>query len=304
MNSKNNSFIIPKRILLETVHGCNARCTMCPAHRPSKRKKGVMSFDTFKYVINEMRFYKEDISMMDLFGMGEPLLDKDLPNKIAYANKKGFRNIAIATNGDLLSRGLVTQLYKAGLDTIIFSIDGVQKETHEAIRINTKFERVVDNAKKAIALRDDGSYATRFVFRFIRQESNLAEWEAYREYWGSLISKEKGDKIIGYDMHTWGGEVNLQDSSKLQKIPEAVPCHHLFDRLIVLWDGTVAMCCADMHNADYAYGNVRDASPLEVFNARSAQKNRTIHSTGKRLSMKICAECTILESEAMREVKC
>lgn len=304
MDSKlNNSFIIPKRILLETVHGCNARCTMCPVHQPSKRKKGVMSFDTFKNVINQMSFHKDDISMVDLFGMGEPLLDKDLPNKIAYARIKGFRNIAIATNGDLLSKGLLTQLYEAGLDTIIFSIDGIQKETHEAIRIDTNFDRVVHNATAAIALRDEKGYATRFVFRFIRQERNLAEWEGFREYWESLVSKEKGDKIIGYDMHTWGGEVNSPEIPKRQRIPEAVPCHHLFDRLIVLWDGTVAMCCADMHNADYAYGNVRNAYPIEVFNSRSAQKNREIHNAGKRLSMKICAECTILESEAIREVK-
>lgn len=302
MNDENNPFLIPSRILLETVHGCNARCTMCPVHLPSKRAIGVMTFDIFKTVIDEMSSYKEHITMMDLFGMGEPLLDKDLPNKISYAKKMGFQNLAIATNAELLTEEFAINLYKAGLDTIIFSIDGVNKETHESIRVNTNFNRVVDNARNAITLRDDGNYLTRFVFRFIRQESNYTEWEDYKKYWGALIAEDMEDKIMGYDMHSWGGEINLDTSSTLQKIPETVACHHLLDRLIVLCDGSVAMCCADMHNSDYTYGNIRNSSALELFNAHSAQNNRAIHKSGKRLSMKICAECTILESEAKREI--
>ena len=295
--------VIPERIQLETVFGCNARCTMCPVHRTSERKKGIMSFELFKYVVDELAPYKEHINKFDLWGLGEPLLDKNLSEKVNYAKKKGFRSVAIATNADLLSGKLVASLYKAGLDTIIFSIDGIRKLTHESIRINTDFDRVVENAEEAIARRNEGEYATRFVFRFIRQLGNRDEWEGFRDFWGLRISKKNRDVVIGYDMHTWGGEINVPGCAKIRRVPDSIPCHHVFDRLIVLWDGTVPLCCSDLHRANYAFGKIGDGSPIEIFNSVRAQRVREIHKAGKRLSMKICAECTILESEAAQEIE-
>lgn len=292
--------IIPERIILETVHGCNARCTMCPVSYSSKRKKGIMSFELFSAIVDNMIPYKEHIGMVDLFGMGEPLLDKELPQKIHYAKEKGVHNLAIATNADLLTAELARQLYDAGLDTIIFSIDGVRKETHEAIRINTSFERVVKNAEEALIQRDQGRYATRFIFRFIRQERNREEWEEFRRFWKVKISKEKNDKISSYDMHSWGGEISLPGEKSVKRVPDSLPCHHIFDHLIVLWDGTVPLCCADMPYAHYKLGNVHEMPSIEIFNNSKAQQFRKIHETGKRRSLKICAECTILESEERR----
>lgn len=305
MNDKRSDFlVIPERIQLESVFGCNARCKMCPVHFPSKRKKGVMSFDLFKYIVDEMLLYKENITKFDLWGLGEPLLDKDLFQKIRYAKEKGFRNLAIATNVDLLGTEPAKGLFACGLDTVIFSIDGTSRETQESIRANTTFERVTENARRAISIRDEGGYATRFVFRFIRQERNRHEWRPFYDFWGARISKEKGDMIIGYDVHSWGGEISVDAFGQSCCVPAKLPCHHIHDRLIILWDGTVPLCCSDMHNADYKFGKVvpGKASPIEMFNSSKSQEFRKIHATGQRMKMDICAKCTILESEKAQEV--
>ena len=305
MNNKIDiPMIVPERIQLETVFACNARCTMCPVHDPSDRKHGIMTFETFKSVIDQLDVYKEKISKVDLWGLGEPLMDKNLPEKIRYAKQKGFQGLAIATNAELLTEEKAIQLFEAGLDTIIFSIDGVHKETHEGIRIGLTFEVVIENAGQAIRLRNNGDYDTKFVFRFIRQNVNRSEWEQFREYWGERISLDRGDIIIGYDVHTWGGEIeNLGQPTNMPVIPDEVVCHHLFDRLMILYDGTVPMCCSDMHHAKHSFGNVQDASPIEVFNSKRANGFRSLHEAGKRNQMKICEECTILESEEAEEVE-
>ncbi len=295
--------VIPERIQLESVFGCNARCTMCPVHRPSKRKKGTMSFELFKYIVDELTPYKDSIKKFDFWALGEPLLDKNLVQKVAYAKGKGFRSLAIATNADLLTSKLAGALFEAGLDTIIFSIDGTSKETHEGIRVNTDFDRVINNAEQAIMRRDEGGYATRFVFRFLRQACNHQEWDDFRRFWSERISKDNGDKIIVYDAHTWSGAIKLNVYHQDQEVSSEIPCHHIFDRLIILSDGTVAMCCSDLHLADHAFGNVKDASPIEIFNNIKAQKIREIHKTGKRLSMNICKKCTILKSEKTQETE-
>lgn len=294
---KNNSLlVIPERIQLESVFGCNARCTMCPVHSQTDRKKGMMSLEMFHYIVDELEPYKEYIEKFDLWGEGEPTLDKNLCTKIRYLKNKGFSGVAIATNADLLNRELALNLLDAELDTVIFSIDGVTPETHEQIRINTRFDRVLENAERIVSLRNEGGYSTKFVFRFIKQECNKHEWDDFLEFWGARINKRLGDLIISYDIHTWGGEI--KDIDVIQsELPSDISCHHLFDRVIVLCDGTVPMCCSDMHHAKYNFGNIKDASPLDIFNNKKANKFRSLHNSGKRLHLKICSECTILNSE-------
>ena len=299
-----NKIVIPERIQLEAVFGCNASCIMCPVNIPSKREKGVMSQELFQKIIDEMAPFKDRIDKLDLWGLGEPLLDRNLYQKIKYAKSKGFRNLAIATNADLLKEEYQQLVLESGLDTVIFSIDGSTKATHENIRVNTHFDNVIDNARSIIDKRNRGSYRTRFVFRFIRQETNKQEWGAFQEYWKSKIATDRGDIIIGYDAHSWGGEIPLPEGESLERTPEIErkPCHHVYDRLIVLHDGTVPLCCSDLHHARYALGNVKEASPIEIFNNAYIGKIRKLHEAGKKNQMGICKECTILYSEAAQDV--
>ena len=294
--------VVPKNVVIETVFGCNAKCIMCPIEMPAKRKKGVMSSVLFKRIIDELAPYYQQIDQIDLFGVGEPLLDKGLPDKVKYAKEKGFQDVGLATNADLLGKGTAYKLFEAGLDNIMISIDGITAEVHEGIRVNTSFERVIKNVKKALALRDECDYQTKFVFRFIRQSYNNHQWFGFKEYWTPLITKPKGDLIIGYNMHSWGGEIEVQKGPSYKPIPGHVACHHLFDRIIILRDGTIPLCCADMHHANYALGNVKNGPLMEIYNNSIINEIRKRHQAGDRLDLDICADCTVLESEMSKDV--
>lgn len=295
--------IIPRNVIVETIFGCNSSCVMCPINMPTVRKKGLMSEEIFKKSIDGLASYAGAIVQIDLFGVGEPFLDKNIHSKIRYTKSKGFKDVGFATNADLMTSELAQGVFEAGLDTIMISLDGVSAEVHEGIRVNISFTRVVQNVKAAIALRDKHGYKTKFVMRFIRQACNAHEWALYREFWTPLISKEKGDLIIRYDLHSWGGEIDVQKRRDLVSVPKEVSCHHIFDRLIILNDGSVTMCCADMHRGVHILGNVNEDSPIDIFNNTRMQKLREKHLNGGRTDMKICADCTILESESAKELK-
>ena len=295
--------VIPENVVIETIFGCNASCSMCPIDMPTRRKKGVMARELFEYIISELSCHREKIKQMDLFGVGEPLLVKDFPEQVRFTKQKGFTNVGFASNADLLTAEVSDRVFAAGLDTIMISIDGTTKEVHESIRRKVNFDRLVGNVIKAIEIRDKQGYQTKFVMRFIRQSINRHQWEGFKEFWSRIISPEKGDVIIGYDVHTWGGEIAIDEEPQHAPVPEEVPCHHLFDRLIVLSDGSIPMCCSDMHQAKHVIGNCNDQSPIEIYNNPSMEKIREIHLSGKRLSMKICADCTILESEQAKEIR-
>lgn len=294
--------IIPRNVIVETIFGCNSSCIMCPINMPTIRKKGLMSAETFRKAIDGLAPYADKIVQIDLFGVGEPFLDKDIHTKIHYTKSKEFKDVGFATNADLMTPELVREAMKAGIDTIMISLDGVSAPVHESIRVNTSFPRIVANVKAAIALRDQYGYKTKFVMRFIRQTCNMHEWASYREFWTREISKDKGDRIIGYDLHSWGGEINVQERRELPSVPSGTPCHHVFDRLIILNDGAVTLCCSDMHRGRHILGNVNDDNPVEIFNNDKIRKLRKLHLDGRRSEFKMCADCTILESESAKEL--
>ncbi len=294
--------IIPRNVVVETIFGCNASCVMCPINMPTVRKKGLMPEETFNKSIDGLAPYASAIVQIDLFGVGEPFLDKNILSRIRYTKSRGFKDVGFATNADLMTSELAQGVFEAGVDTIMISLDGVSAEVHEGIRVNTCFTRIVQNVKTAIALRDKYGYQTKFVMRFIRQACNDHEWIPYREFWMSLISKQKGDLIIGYDLHSWGGEIDVQKRRTVAPVSSEVPCHHLFDRLIILNDGSVTMCCADMHRGQHVLGKVNTEGPIEIFNNAMMKKLRKMHLDGQRMRIRMCADCTILESESVKEL--
>jgi len=261
-----------------------------------------MSPEISKYVLDEMAKYTNQIHQLDFFGLGEPLLDPYLFKRIKYAKEKGFQNTGVSTNADLLDKEKQKKLLETGIDTVLFSIDGVKKETHEKIRRGVKFERVVENCRSIMKMRDEGNYKTRFVIRFIKQDINKDEWEPFKKFWKPILSKEKNDSMIRYDMHTWGGEVFAKDtilrSRNRNPEIEKKSCHRIWELLIILADGTVPLCNEDELHAKYNFGNVKDKSPLEIFNCEKFNRIRQIHLGGKKNTLDICKECTVLYSEA------
>lgn len=248
-------------------------------------------------IFEELSPYVHLIEKLDLFGLGEPLLDPHLMDRIRDAKKHGFRNIAISTNAELLTAEKRTALLDTGIDTIIFSIDGIRPETHEAIRKKLHYKKILENCLAILAERDAGKFPTRFVVRFIRQDSNREEWEEYAKFWGSVLNKAACDLIIRYDAHSWSGAVESKEKH-LQSIArdpylEMKPCWHVFEHFVVLADGTVPLCSEDWHKATVQFGNVGRNSVLEIFNNRKYQAVRRLHAAGTKTKISLCRECTV-----------
>ena len=67
---------------------------------------------------------------------GEPLLAPErLIQMIAYGKSVGLRSLNINTNGMLLTPDLAKPIIDAGVDLVVFGIDGFSKQTYEKIRV-------------------------------------------------------------------------------------------------------------------------------------------------------------------------
>jgi MoaA/NifB/PqqE/SkfB family radical SAM enzyme len=238
--------------------------------------------------------YVSQIKYVSLWELGEPLLDKGLFWKIKYLKKHNFKNVAIATNADLLDEKKQMGLLEAGIDTIICSIDGTDKKTHESIRINTNFERVVKNVQSCIEKRNKGNYKTRFLIRMIRQKLNYKQWPKYIKYWEKYIDRTKRDDIIAFDVHDWGGT-----RCKEKNIDWSIPCLDLNERMIIDFDGEVTLCCGEIAGKK-ELGNVLLEDPIAIFNNEIFRYYREMNLKGLRKYLYPCRECNIPDQRKRR----
>ena len=191
----------PSHLQIEVVAGiCSADCIMCTIKEVSR--KGVLSLEKYSAILDRFVEHVDKLKFLTLHGMGEPLLDKTLPEKIALARDKGFPGIGFATNATHLSTKVAASLLESGLNTIIFSIDGIKKETHEKIR-KVNYDTVLRNILNFIDLRNSQG-KTKIIMRMIRQEENKNEWDEYQAFWLSHLNKQFGDQVSFFDVHNWG----------------------------------------------------------------------------------------------------
>lgn len=297
-------FVMPSHIQIETVGGrgmCTARCSMCTIEDWEKPPR-IMRNDEFFKFIDDLTPFQQHIDYVTLHCNGEPLMDKRLHEKVAYLKDKGFRGTGFASNCTLLDETRATRLLDAGLDTIICSIDGAEKETHETIRTRTDFDEVVANVERFLALRDEraarGEKATRVMIRFIMQDLNRDEYPAYKEYWNARIDPSLGDVVVHFPMHNWGGQMeNWERNLERYGSGRVFQCEDLYDRLIVFSDGETAHCDADF-NGFFEHGSVFENHFLEVFNGPIFARYREAMEAGKLIELDHCKSCSIPHARA------
>lgn len=266
---------------------------MCPIENWD-RKTQVMKFDFFARILENLKPYAGNVEYTSLHGCGEPLMDKSLPQKIELARKLGFGNIHFATNGTELTEKTARKLLDSGLHEMICSIDGITKETHEAIRVRTNFDDVKANVLRFIKMRNEGGYNTKVFIRFIKQKLNAHEWQAYEAFWRQEVDPTKGDRVSFIPVHNWG-EGDFTDHLNATQKPTGVAtyCQDLFERVYIYASGKMALCCAD-DNGWYDLGDASVNDPVELFNTSPVfQHHRDLITAGKIAQLDHCKDCTL-----------
>lgn len=125
------------------TYRCNARCSFCDIwERPSPYAHREAVFQNLK----DARRLGVDI--VDFTG-GEPLLHRDLPDFLEYAQTLGLIT-TVTTNGLLYPK--YAEALKGKIDMLHFSLDAADAESHDSIRGVRCFEHVMRSIKVALAL--------------------------------------------------------------------------------------------------------------------------------------------------------
>jgi MoaA/NifB/PqqE/SkfB family radical SAM enzyme len=121
--------IQPRVVFIEVTNRCNLLCETCPRTYFTREPLRSLTFDEFVFVAEQF----PEMQRAVLHGIGEPLLNRDLPQIIAYLKARGVETL-FNSNGTLLTPAWQEALARSGLDEYRCSIDGATPATYARIR--------------------------------------------------------------------------------------------------------------------------------------------------------------------------
>jgi MoaA/NifB/PqqE/SkfB family radical SAM enzyme len=121
--------IAPRVVFIEVTNRCNLLCETCPRTYFTREPLRTLQYDEFVFIAEQFPAMRRAV----LHGIGEPLLNRELPEIIAYLKRREVE-VLFNSNGTLLTPAWQEALVRSGLDEYRCSIDGADPATYARIR--------------------------------------------------------------------------------------------------------------------------------------------------------------------------
>ena len=265
----------PKAILIDTISYCNLKCSMC-VHNQMKRKKGIMPWDLFVKIIDEIAEVDKSVRVWMVF-FGEALLLKrrkpTIFDMIAYAKEKGLTDVVLNSNANLLDHEAATRLVHSGLNAIYIGIDAFSPETYAKVRVGGRYDTAVQNTLHLIEVKKVLRSVTPEVFvQFVEMDVNRNEKEDFIRFW-----RQKGASVKIRPKVSWGGLINAPNLTL--RYEQRWPCYWAMQTMSVTDTGKVVTCAVDLEAA-FVAGDVSTQYLKEVWNGK-LRELRNMQIAGK-----------------------
>lgn len=277
----------PLHLDIEVTSACNLKCPFC-ATTYSQFKDGFMKWETVKKILDESG--DNGLYACKFNFRGEPLLHQDLGRFISYAKKKGIIDVFFNTNAVLLTEEKARMLIDSGLDRITISFEGFEKTLYERNRVGAKFEEVVANVERLRNIREKlGVSRPKIRVQTVLVPELEGRMNEFVAFWEGRV-----DQVSYNDMEPSVDTVN----KKIKNIKSSWICPFTYQRMTVMWDGTLTACKNDYYGK-LALGNI-DSISIKKSWTDSLNTLRKIHKEGQTHKIEACGECPLRMSELIK----
>lgn len=234
----------PRSVKIELTANCNYKCSFCV--KSLRDDNGEMDRAFYSQIIRDMR--ECGVEELGLFYIGESFTCKWLPEAIEEAKKVGYPYVFLTTNGSAATPARTELCFKAGLDSLKFSLNFYSAEQlQEVAKVNSRFWRkAIENLKEARRIRDEGGYKCGIYASSIAFDGKQGE-----------LMRQVVDEVKPYvDEHYWLPLYGMQGASakagwkpkpgnpgRLDNMREPLPCWAVFTEGHITHDGKLAACC-------------------------------------------------------------
>lgn len=306
-------FSRPQGVQIEPTNRCNQKCVMCARNAGLDVPVGDLSLENFKKIMGQL----PGVRNLLLNGLGEPLLNKDLPEMIKFASSRGVA-VSINSNCALIDDSLAVKLVDSGLRLVKISMDSADADTYRSIRgadmapsINgikalvkarkEKNSRLPELWFNSIIMKQNyrdligilklgeslGVDLVRFkpvnVFDLHQNENFLTERDELKKTIKETMEAAKGIKI-GHNLAKL-----LSDFDIYYRPKEKIPCYSPWTELYIQHYGGVRLCC-EFYSGKYDIGNMLEESFESVWNGPRMRQIRRQFKKGET-NFPVCRNC-------------
>jgi len=193
-----NPVIISGEIQVENTTFCGANCVMCPRGELVRAPEH-MSFRTFSTVLAQAA--KLGVSSLNLTGLGDPLMDPGVWDKLTFA-KECMPGILVymSNTGHLFGEDTLPYLCRF-FETIKISNYAFSHDTYRRVHgKGLQPERITNNILDLLAYRENRR--PYIIMNYLLTADNESEMNDWVDYW-----EPKADEVMVWRPHNFGGNM-------------------------------------------------------------------------------------------------
>ncbi len=305
----------PWRVTFDTnPDDCNLHCIMCEEHSPysplqierikAGKSKRRMDISLIRRVLEESQGTK--LREIIPSTMGEPLIYKHMDEIIDLCAQYGVK-LNLTTNGTFPGRGArawAERIVPVTSDVKI-SWNGARKETQESIMVGARWEKVLENVRVFVEVRNahavGGGNRCRITFQLTFLETNVGELAGIIK----LAATLGVDRVKGHHLWAHFDEIKplsmRRNSSSISKWNEAVQVAYetaehcrlpkfLGQEAWISAEGRFNPCCAPdaLRRTLGDFGNLKEQSLYDIWQGPAYQTLRSTY-----LDKQLCRSCNM-----------
>ncbi len=310
----------PYMFEIEVTTKCHLRCVFCE-HTHWSEKPRDLSFDDFKKVVDQF----PGLIWINVTGEGTSFLNPEFMDMLRYLKSKSVF-VAMVDSFDRIDEKEMKELIEIGVDKISLSIDGATKESYEEIRIGGNFDRVVENVRRFIRMKEEmDSPVPELCFRMVFTKTNYHEMIQFidlvhsfgeKKYIGegtyaefvSLLEFEQTEDLIYEPAEEIVQKVNRRARELDIEVKWDHPSHEARKkppmRKCIVWTepyimigGDVVSCCAVLMSNNrtflkkHSFGNVLEKPFKEIWYSDRYRQFRSLVGRDEGEVPILCAGC-------------
>lgn len=263
----------PSFLKVEISRKCSINCLYCY----SKKEDLFYPFELYKNLIDEL---KDDLLLVSLYDIGEPLENPDVFDFISYANKNKIGTIISTSLSIERDDRYWETITTVGLDKIIVAIDGVSDKVYNMYRLNGDLQLILSNLNKIIKYKKQHKSSLIIEWQMLdlpwnKHEQDLAKQTAFRVGCNTFrLIKEAVIPRLKYK------SLNVRRTTNCL-LPYIICIVNVYNKVRL---------CYKVYNADMVVGDLSINTFGEIWNNPQIQDIRSRTRIQNRIGCRNCIE--------------
>ena len=276
----------PIHVFIDPSAACNFSCKFCFNHDKIRSFHDIMKMELFNKIADDLTQFPKKLKTIKMYGFGEPLLNKNLPEMVSILKKLNVTDrVETTTNGWWLTPEKTDQIINAGLDRIVISVDGLSSVQFQQITgKKVDFKEYVENIQYLYDHKEN-------CVVHVKTTSEISDgWEDhFFNTFGDICDEISIENIVSL----WPNiDINTNPTKNIydKEIRPVETCPYIFYHMTVHANGQVSSCFVDWERKNII-GNVNDKSLVAIWKGSQLKRIRTDHLLGQRKKHEICKDC-------------